>query len=154
MKKHLRLYAFNIQQILILPPNNWESSFCFGFLKEDYWVPHCKTLADLTPRDLNTEKHSSKKHIVTGKENSNLLYGEVFFKEPFFHWATFIRSIRVRVRHIHILIVQSILRYNWFNGSWNMFIYIGFFWYSFKWVQMIDFFVFQYDDKILSIRIM
>jgi hypothetical protein len=49
----------NIHKIWIFPPNNWESVFCFGFCKEDYWVPHWKTWAQLTPSNLKTEKESS-----------------------------------------------------------------------------------------------
>ena len=41
--------TLNIEQIWIFWSNNWAWDFCFGFCKEDYWVPHCKTLAQLIP---------------------------------------------------------------------------------------------------------
>ena len=73
-----------IQQIWIFPPQNWELGFCFGFCKGDNSVPHWKTLAQLTPSYWKTEKNSSLKgkQRVTGKENSNLLYDEVFLQNP------------------------------------------------------------------------
>ena len=52
-------YGLNIQQIWNFPPNHWESGFCVGFCKENSWVPHCKTLAQLTHSYLETEKKSS-----------------------------------------------------------------------------------------------
>ena len=79
----------NIQQNLNFPAQNWRSGFCFGFCNEENWVPHCKTLAQLTPRDSKTEKDCSKKgkHRVIGKENSNFdecwrLYISVSSTEP------------------------------------------------------------------------
>ena len=56
--KHLCMIS-NIEQILNFPAQNWESGFCFGFCKEENWVPHCKTLAHLNQRDSKIEKDSA-----------------------------------------------------------------------------------------------
>jgi len=71
MEKNICVYVLNIQQIWIFPPNNWEAGFCFGFCNEDYWGPHCKTLAQLTSSDWKTEKGSSYKGKprLKGKKN-------------------------------------------------------------------------------------